>query len=310
MMSQMRFRLFGAFQARLAGEISPHFVSGKLEELFCFLLLHRQMMTARETLAALLWGDTTTVQSKKYLRDALWKLQEKLSLSHDAAPVLLTSPEYVRLHPQADVWADVTEFETAFAQVEDVPGAALTPGQANSLQQAIELYRGELLEGWYQDWCLCERVRFQEIHQKMLHKLMRWCEANGEYERGLHYGDALLRSDVAHERTHRAMMRLRYLAGDRTGAMRQYERCVATLRQELDIKPSRRTVELYEQIRGDQIDYLLTSPPQSLISHSSAADYQINLLAQCKHLLLALKGFEQELQHEVEKMEQQLKTDD
>jgi DNA-binding SARP family transcriptional activator len=308
-MSQMRFRLFGAFQARLAGEITPNFITGKLEELFCFLLLHRQMMTARESLAALLWEDTTTAQSKKYLRDALWKLQEKLALSHANPPVLLASPECVRLHPQADVWADVTEFETTFAQVEGIRGAELTREQAQSLQKAAELYRGELLEGWYQDWCLCERVRFQEIHQKMLHKLMGWCEANGQYEQGLHYGDALLRSDVGQERAHRTMMRLRYLAGDRTGAMRQYERCAATLLQEMGVQPSRRTLELYEQIRADQAESLSSEVRPLRSSRENAVRRLPELLAQCKHLLATLTTLEQQVQHEVEMIEQSLKED-
>ena len=309
-MSQMRFRLFGAFQARLTGEISPHFISGKLEELFCFLILHRQMMTARESLAAVLWGDATTTQSKKYLRDALWKLQEKLSFSCEAPPLLLTSHECVRLHPQADVWADVTEFETAFAAVEGVRGAALTREQAQTLQRATELYRGELLEGWYQDWCLCERVRFQEIYQKMLHKMMSWCEANGEYEQGLQYGDSLLRQDVAQERAHRAMMRLRYLAGDRTGAIRQYERCAVTLRQELNVNPSRRTVELYEQICADQLDSPLPATTPSVIRPAPAAKYLPNLLGQCQHLLVTLRGIEQEVQREMERIEQSLNEGD
>jgi DNA-binding SARP family transcriptional activator len=280
-MPHLRFRLFGAFQARLAGEISPNFISGKVEELFCYLLLHRQMMTARETLAALLWGDTSTMQSKKYLRDTLWKLQEKLSLSHEDPPVLLASSECVRLHPQADVWADVTEFDTIFSQVEGVQGTALTPEQAQSLQHAAELYRGELLEGWYQDWCLCERVRFQDIYQKTLHKLMNYCEVKGQYEQGLQYGDLLLRHDPAQERIHRGMMRLRYLVGDRTGALRQYERCVAMLRQELEVTPSRRTLELYQQIRADRLESLLSMTTQSLSRHEPAIGALPKLLEQC-----------------------------
>ena len=61
----------------------------------------------------------------------------------------------------------------------------------------------------------------------------------------------MLREDRARERTHRRLMRLYYLAGDRTGALRQYERCAAALRQELDVEPSRRTSELERRIRRD-----------------------------------------------------------
>ena len=38
----------------------------------------------RESLAALLWGENPTAQSKKYLRQALWQLQHALSPQHEA----------------------------------------------------------------------------------------------------------------------------------------------------------------------------------------------------------------------------------
>lgn len=217
-MSRICFQLFGSFQTLLAGEPVPDYLTGKPEELFCVLLLHRQTPTAREKIASLLWENTTTAQSKKYLRDALWKLQEKLCLVPGEAPVLLTSADCLRLNPQADVWVDVAEFETAFRAVETVSGSSLTPEQAQSLQHAVALYRGELLSGWYQEWCLCERARLQDLYLRMLHKLMLWAETNGEYELGTYYGESLLVCDAAHERAHRTLMRLRYLAGDRTGA--------------------------------------------------------------------------------------------
>jgi DNA-binding SARP family transcriptional activator len=46
-------------------------------------------------------------------------------------------------------------------------------------------------------------------------------------------------------------MRLRYLAGDRTGAIRQFERCREALREEFGIAPGERTRLLYEQLKSD-----------------------------------------------------------
>jgi len=55
-------------------------------------------------------------------------------------------------------------------------------------------------------------------------------------------------------------MRLQYLAGDRAGAVRQFQRCVAALQEELGIRPSRRTREVYEKICADQLDPLPARP--------------------------------------------------
>jgi DNA-binding SARP family transcriptional activator len=48
-------------------------------------------------------------------------------------------------------------------------------------------------------------------------------------------------------------MRLHYLAGDRTSALRQFRQCADALREELAIKPSRVTLRLYEQIESDEL---------------------------------------------------------
>ena len=124
--------------------------------------------------------------------------------------------------------------------------------QAQSLEKAVGLYKGDLLEGWYQDWCLYERERFRTMFLAMLDKLMSHAEAKGILEIGLELGERILRFDRARERTHWRIMRLHHLAGDRTAALRQYTRCVAILEKELGVQPSKRTTALYEQIRADR----------------------------------------------------------
>jgi DNA-binding SARP family transcriptional activator len=46
-------------------------------------------------------------------------------------------------------------------------------------------------------------------------------------------------------------MRAYYMAGDRTMALRQYERCAAALAEELGVAPSTQTLMLYEQRKTD-----------------------------------------------------------
>lgn len=88
----------------------------------------------------------------------------------------------------------------------------------------------------------------------MLDKLMEFCEAQQQYETGLAYGSRILRHDPARERTHRRLMRLHCMSGDRTSALRQYQHCVVALEEELGVRPARPTEALYEQIRADRLD--------------------------------------------------------
>ncbi len=101
---------------------------------------------------------------------------------------------------------------------------------------------------------MLERERLQSMYLAMLDKLMSFSEGHYDYETGLLYGMRIMCYDRARERTHRRMMRLYYLLGDRAEALRQYERCAAALEEELGISPSKSTQALYRQIQADQLD--------------------------------------------------------
>jgi len=247
-------RLFGKFKIECLQTPLAELENGKAQELLSYLLVHRNRPHARETLAALLWGDSTTERAKKYLRQALWHLQSALDAQGKSAQLLAAEHDWVQLSVSDELWLDVAIFEQACARAQGVRGSALDEPLAGLLREACALYQGDLLEGWYQDWCLYERERLQNMYLALLAKLLARAAANQDYEAGQTYGAQLLRHDRAHERTHRQLMRLHYHAGDRTAALRQFERCRAALREELDVKPDRRTLALYEQIRADRLD--------------------------------------------------------
>jgi DNA-binding SARP family transcriptional activator len=255
-MDSLRITLFGQFHIQYGGKTLTTLKNRRVQELFAYLLLHRGQQHHRETLANMIWEDTSQTQSKNYLRKTLWQLQSTLneldeSLSRE---VLQITDEWIGINPDARIDLDVAQFEGAFARTRGIPTEAIEPGAMQAIGDAVQLYQGSLLEGWYQDWCLFERERLQQIYFVMLDKLMDCCEATHAWERGLMYGSLILRLDIARERTHRRMMRLYCLARDRTAALRQFERCQEALQTELGVAPSRQTLSLYQQICQDQLE--------------------------------------------------------
>lgn len=254
-MPTLHLQLFGKFRARCDSEMVKGLDASKVQELLCYLLLHRDRPNTREMLAGVLWGDSSsTEKSKKYLRQALWHLQSALNghggLEGDIG--LLVEHDWVQLNLKNPLRVDVAHFEQSCASVRGVPGRELDAEQAESLRAAVQLYAGDLLEGWYQDWCIYERERLQNLFLTALNKLMSYSLARRQFEKGLEYGAVILRYDRASERTHRQLMRLHYMSGDRTAALRQYERCVEALRAELGVLPEARTSALYERFRLDR----------------------------------------------------------
>ena len=255
-MSTLNIYLFGKFCVRRNEQILEGFDARKVQELFCYLLLHRDHALPRETLASILWPDTTTVLSKKSLRQVLWQLLSALGPHGENTNerILIVEPEWIQLNPEADFWLDVAVLEHAFDLAQKVPGKDLDAQLARIIQVVVQLYQGPLLEGWYQDWCIYERERLQGTYLVLLDKLMGYCEARRDYETGLLYGMRILCYDRARERTHRRLMRLHYLNGDRAAALRQYEQCSTALEEELNANPSKGTTAIYQQVLADQLD--------------------------------------------------------
>ena len=298
MMVKLRIQLFGKFSVRRNERILDGFDAHKIQELFCYLLLHRDHSLPRETLASILWSETTTAQSKKNLRQALWQLQSALGSQNEPANdrLLLVDSDWVQLNSEADLWLDVAVFEQAYSIVQKIPGQELDSQTAQLLQDTVQLYQGPLLEGWYQDWCLLERERLQSMYLAMLDKLMSFSEVHYDYETGLLYGMRIMCYDRARERTHRRMMRLFYLLGDRAEALHQYERCAAALEEELGINPSKSTIAIYKQIQADQLD----EPAPTLVEVDTSPEIPVPPLLEVLGHLAQMQRSLAQLQNEVQ----------
>jgi DNA-binding SARP family transcriptional activator len=308
-MTSLKVCLFGKFQVFRGDEPIKGLDIRKVQELLCYLLLYRTHSYPREMLAGLLWGDTSTAQAKKCMRQTLWQMQSALGgqngLDHER--LILVAPDWIQINTTADLWLDVAEFEQAFDQMKGRRGEELDPHTAQLVRDSVQLYQGDLLEGWYQDWCIYERERLQNIYLAMLEKLMAYHEAQQEYDIALSYGGQLLRYDHAHERTHRRLMSLHYMAGDRAAALRQYQRCVAALQEELDAQPSQRTTALYERIQADQQVAALSEaactpailPPNATSLHM--------LFMRLKQHWQALTNLERQIREDIDSLEVMLR---
>lgn len=260
-MPSVKICLFGKLSVHVHGTPIPDFGSAKARELLIYLVLHRSRSHSREKVASLLWRDGSTGQVRAYFRKALWHLHRAFESVGGAPDLIHADNDWVRLRPRIPLWIDAVEMESAFVRVRDRDVRSVCEEDVRALRRGVDLYVGDLLENCYQDWCLLERVRLQDVYLRALSTLVRHAEVHAQYETGIEYGQRVLDVDPARECAHRRLMRLRHLSGDRTGALRQYARCADVLDVELGIAPSRATRRLFNAIRADRLDRL---PGESL----------------------------------------------
>jgi DNA-binding SARP family transcriptional activator len=143
------------------------------------------------------------------------------------------------------------------------------------------------------------------MYLAMLDKLMSYCEVHHDYETGLLYGTRIMCYDRARERTHRRMMRLYYLLGDRAEALRQYERCAAALEEELGIHPSKSTTAIYRQIQADQLDEPTSTltPVDVDTSPEIPTPQLLEVLSHLSHLQRSLTDLQNEVEQSIQMVE-------
>jgi len=251
--AHLSLSLLGPFQATLDGKRITAFESDKVRALLAYLAVEADRPHSRDKLAGLLWPERPDRDARKNLRYALSNLRQAIGDREatkdrsDATPFLHVTRQTIQFNTAGDAWVDVTAFANLLESQEPT---------VREMEKAVDLYRGEFLEGFsvgdsvpFEEWVLFKREHTCRQVLSALHRLAATYERRGEYGRALPHAWRQVELEPWQERSHRQLMRLMALNGQRGAALAQYEACRHALAEELDIEPAPATTRLYEQIR-------------------------------------------------------------
>lgn len=235
----MKVFLFHELTVRRSDGVSVALGTPTTRSLFAYLLLHRQHPRDRRRLAFLFWPDAAESAARRNLRQYLFRLKRALEPLDPQGDLLLADNSSVQINPQADLWIDAEEFR-----------ACLLPGSdTQSLRSAVALYRGDLLEDIYDDWCAQERQDLRQLYLHALDQLIMNLQHQGALEEALRYARQWVHDEPLNEAAHRRLMALLSLSGNRGRAIEQYEQMAETLATTLDTDPMPESKALYEAIK-------------------------------------------------------------
>ena len=250
--------LFSEFAATLAGAPleAPSYA---LQRLLALLLLEPRLWS-RVQLAGRLYPDVPEARARQRLSHLLWQLRQWLpSLSLEATSQMVQLPAESR-------WLDVEAFRRAAA------GSALEDWLA-----ALALYRGDLLEGVYDDWLLEAREALYLQYVALSHRACDALWQQGQLEALLPLAERLVQQEPYDERALRTLMKAYQAAGRRGAALAVYERCVALLHDEIGVEPEPATQALAQALQ---------SPTHAVLAPEADATAQTaTLLSQAREAL-------------------------
>jgi DNA-binding SARP family transcriptional activator len=205
----------------------------------------------REELCFTFWPDRPEADGHRHLSHLLSQLRQSLPLP----AIVRAKNELVDLDREL-IWSDSAAFWTTFVQLV-IPQS---PDEILLLKQVLELYRGPFMYGFslpacpeFGNWVASQRTHYQRLYLDALTKVID-AEARGaNYSRAIFYARRYLRVNELAESVHRQLMMLHLMAGDRPGALQQYERCVYVLKRELGIDPLPETRAVFHAIMDNRI---------------------------------------------------------
>src|SRR5213592_2655784 len=233
----VEFRILGALNLLGAGgrELTSVLAQPKRVALLAYLAaatprrLHR-----RDSLVALFWPELDQEHARAALRQALHGLRHALG----DGVLVSRGDEDIGLD-DARIRCDVVEFERA--------------AEAGRLADALDLYRGDLLEGFFirgapafEQWVEDERVRLKVV---ALRSATLLAERGGLAE-SVQWGRRALRIAPLDEPTLRRLMQALDRLGDRAGALEAYEAFAKRLTAELEDDPAPETRALSDAVRA------------------------------------------------------------
>ena len=95
-----------------------------------------------------------------------------------------------------------------------------------------------------------QQARLEIMAFAALNRLISYDSAHRLYQDGVTYGQQLLSLEPTREESHRELMRLLALSGQRSAALEQFEKCRLVLAAD-ELEPGQETARLAEQIRDD-----------------------------------------------------------
>ena len=150
-----RVQLLGGLRAQRGDAVLTNFSSRSVGTLLARLALYPQRSHAREELIDLVWPGVALAVGRNRLRQALFTLRQWLeplgAAGLPSAPVLVADRLSLRVVPGA-IDCDVLRFEHSVRNGQHA--------------QAVTLYTGELLPGFYDDWVQAERSRLAALFDR------------------------------------------------------------------------------------------------------------------------------------------------
>jgi predicted ATPase/DNA-binding SARP family transcriptional activator len=242
-----RVNLLGGLRIQRGEQVITRFKTQKVASLFAYLAFHLRQEHSREILMEMLWPESDTPTLRNSLSVALSSLRNQMEPPGVSQGTVIRADRFsVGLNP-ATVTTDVAEFELAITAAAKA-GSSLE--RVQFLTEAVELYQGPLLPGFYEEWIALEQDRLTGLFFDSVAPLVNHLEEVGDTRSALTYARRAILIDPLREESQEILIRLLYADNQSGAALRQYRDYQRLLKEEMGEEPTSTLRSLVGQIES------------------------------------------------------------
>jgi len=218
-MAQVRIELFAGLRVWVGGQLVVRFRTQKTASLLAYLAYHLDRFHRREILADMFWGDSEPEQARNSLSKALSSLRQQLTSFGVVSESPIYSDRFYVGFRSEHVSTDVSEFEN---HLKAARTARSVQERISHLSNAIQLYRGELLPDFSDEWVEIERFRMAEQFSTAVQEIVNLHERMGDLKQALHFARLGLKFEPFSETFCEQVMRLLLATNQPDEALREF----------------------------------------------------------------------------------------
>lgn len=221
----------------------------RARDILCFVAARRQHRASKDLIIDTFWGETDPTVVERNFHPTVSHIRKALNSNQTLKQNLLLyrDGDYL-LNPDFACRIDIEEFDRLVAEGEGHRRKRQFEQCRQCYQSAVELYRGEFMQGSYDDWVAEQRSYYRKQYLQLIESLARVAQNVGDWFKSIQLAHQILRDDPFREDIHCLLMRAHAALGNKSAVREQFENLKLLLQNELGVEPGGEAVKTFAEL--------------------------------------------------------------
>jgi LuxR family transcriptional regulator, maltose regulon positive regulatory protein len=220
-------------------------------DIFCYIATRKNRRVAKDILIEEFWGDEDLATVEKNFHPTISHIRKALNSRQPLKQnfIVFRDGSY-QLNPEFTYSIDSEDFIAAITAAEHAKREQDAESLRKNLETALSLYRGDFMEGSYEDWAEKQRHFYREQLTRVLNGLAKLSVSEKRWNDALRYANETLSLDPYREDLHRLVMKVLAAQSKPSAVRKHYDSMRDLLKDELGVDPSPETRRLFKELAG------------------------------------------------------------